>query len=117
MTQWLMKSDVAAALTGALFKHGFSQFPGSMGMVSAQAGVYSVLARVLPGSVNVSVGNLSAAQKNEIAVGVLGALGAMYHKHDPFQGAVGYMCVDALSLQLMEILGMADGSLLGGAAP
>lgn len=111
MTEWLLRSDVAAGLTAALFKHTFSNLPGTMYMDAAKAVVFSALARVLPGKVTVSVGSLTDGQKSEILIAILAAAEATYRKHDPLQAAVAYMAIDALSLQLMGVLGMADASL------
>lgn len=112
-TEWLQRSDVAAALTAALFKHSFSNLPGSMGMVAAKAATYSILARVLPTKVAVSVGTMTNAQRSEILVALLGAAGAAWKNENMLQGAVAYSAIDALSLQVMQVLGIAEGSLLG----
>lgn len=45
----------------------------------------------------VNVGSLTESQKSEILVAALGAAAAMYKKHDPLQGAVGYASIDRLA--------------------
>src|SRR4051794_5128991 len=112
MTSWLMRSDLASGLVGAVFKYSFSSFAGSMSMVAAQAVVISILARVIPGKLSVNVGSLTESQKSEILVAVLGAAVAAYKKHDPLQGAVGYSAIDSLALQLMAILQMSEGAIV-----
>lgn len=113
MTDWLLRSDIAAGVTGALFKHVYSNLPGSMPMVAAKAAAFSALARILPNKVSLNVGSLTIGQKSEIMVAVLGAGEAAFRKHDALQGGFSYMAIDALSLQLMQLLGITDASLLG----
>jgi len=113
MTDLLLRSDLASGLTMAVFKYGFPSFPGSMGMDAAKAVVLSALARVLPGKVPIAVGSLTVGQKSEILVGVLAAAEAAWKKHDPLQAALAFSACDALSLQVMAILGVSDGSMLG----
>ena len=113
MSDWLLRSDIAAAVTAAGFKHVFSNLPGSMPMAAAKAAAFGVIARVLPGKVTVNVGGLTNGQKSEILIGLLAAAEAAWKKHDPLQGAVAYMAIDALSLQLMTMFGIPDTSLLG----
>jgi hypothetical protein len=112
MTEWLLRSDIAAALTAALFKHSVG-LPGTMYMDALKAGVFSSLARVLPGKVVVNVGSLTNGQKSQILIGLLAAAEALYKKNDPLGAAVAYTAIDCLSLELMSILGIADASLLG----
>ena len=111
-TNWLMKNDVASALAGALFKYSMPSFPGSMEMVAGQALVISILARVLPSNVNVKVGSLTDVQKSSIVIALLGGVAAAYKKHNPMQGAIGYLAIDLLGSELLAILAMTDGSLL-----
>ncbi len=108
---WLVKSDIAAALTGACFKYVFPSFPNSVGMVAAEALVISILARVIPANMNISVASLNDAQKSEILVGLLGALGAAVKKHDPLQGGLGFMAIDCLANEFMSILSFSEGSV------
>jgi hypothetical protein len=80
-------------------------------MVAGAALVISVLARVLPSKVSVNIGSLNDAQKNEIAVAILGAAYAAYLKRDLITGAIGYSAADSLAVQIMSILQMTDSSL------
>ena len=111
-TNWLMKNDVSSALAGALFKYSMPSFPGSMEMVAGQALVISILARVIPSNVNVKVGSLTDGQKSSIVIALLGGVAAAYKKHNPMQGAIGYLAIDLLGSELLAILAMTDGSLL-----
>src|SRR4051812_3031159 len=98
MTSWLMKSDVASALSGAVFRYAY--FFGEM--AALQGAVISMLARMLPGKVSVNVGSLSVAQKNEIVVAILGVVSAAYHKRNLLAGGVAAVSVDALGDMLLS---------------
>ena len=108
---WLVKSDLGAALTGAAFKYAFPSFPGSVGMVALESGIISVLARVIPGNMNISVASLNDQQKSEVLVGLLGAANAAFRKHDPLQGLVMHMATDCLANEIMNILSVTEGNI------
>ena len=112
---WLIKSDLAAGATGALFKYVFPSMPGSVGMVAAQSVVFSILARVVPSGMAVNVGGLNTgltdAQKSEILIGLLGAASGIFQKKDVGQSAIGAMAIDCLANELMVILGVPDSSM------
>ena len=117
MTQWLMKSDVGAALAGALFKSAFPSFDGSMGNVALRSLVISIVARILSTSSALPlVGNLNSGQKNELFVAVMGALSGYYmHGHHSLQGGVAHVSIDLMGDALLSVLGMSDGELLAAA--
>ena len=99
MTNWLVKSDISAAMAGAIFKYAFPSLPGSVEMVAAQALVFSVLARIVPSSITFGVSGLNTGlsnnQKSEILIGIMGALSGAFQKKDPIQSAVGYTALIA----------------------
>ena len=115
LTNWLVKSDISGALAGAVFKYAFPSLPGSVGMVAAQALVFSILARIVPTSITFGVSGLntglSNSQKSEILIGIMGALSGMFQKKDPIQSAIGYTAIDCLGNALMTILGMDDSAV------
>ena len=115
MTNWLVKSDISAALAGAVFKHAYPSLPGSMGMVMAEALVFSILARIVPTSVSFGMNGLNMGlsdnQKSEILIAILGALSGAFQKKDVIQSAVGFTAIDCLGNSLMAIMGMSDSAI------
>lgn len=114
MTSWLKKSDLSAALTGAIFKYGFPGYHGSMGMVAGQSAIISIVSRLVSSQVPLSL--LNGEQKNIIVVALLGAVVGMYGgSKNPLQSSIGQTAIDVLGMELLNILNMPDGDLLAPA--
>ncbi len=110
----LRKSDVGSALVGVLFKYAFPSYHGSMGMVAGQSLAISIVARILSTTVSIPLGSLTADQKNVIVVALLGAAVGMWGGgKNPLQASVGQTSIDLLGIELLNVLNMADGDLLG----
>jgi hypothetical protein len=110
---WIDKSDISSAICGLLFKQAFPSMSGTHWEVALYSAVISIVARILPNNVKLNIGSLSVGQKSQLVIAILGAVVGMYRKSNPLTAAVGYLSIDELGLQLMALLGMSDGSLLG----
>lgn len=113
-TSFLNKSDVAAAISGAVFKYVFPSMDGSVSMVAIRSGLISIVARVLSANNLPGLGSFSEGQKNELLIAVMGGLATQMQgkSHNWAQGAVGHVSIDLLADQLIALFGMADASLL-----
>jgi hypothetical protein len=113
-----MKSDLAAGLTGAIFKSAFPSFDGSMSMVALRSVLISIIARMLSTAAFLpNIGSLSSGQKNELFVVILGALQGHFYAHkNSLQCSVGAVSIDVMADALLTVLNMSDGELLGAAA-
>ena len=117
MTQPLLTpSDVSAVLMSAAFKMALPSYPGSYVKNAVRALLISVIARMVPDWTSTWT-TLSAPQKNELVVAVLGGAQAMYWKHPVLQGAIGQVSIDLLGQELVSLLGMNDAVAVWNYSP
>ena len=104
---WILPSDVASGVMGALFKFALPSTPGSYRMVVGYSLVNSIVARMVPGWTG-SFTQLGASQKSAIVLAILGAVEGYVQHKDPVTGAVSYVSIDLLGQELISLLSMKD---------
>ena len=100
----------------AAFKMALPSYPGSYAKNAIRALLISVIARMVPDWTS-NWTTLSAPQKNELVVAILGGVQAAYWKHPVLQGAVGQVSIDLLGQELVALLGMNDGVAVWNYSP
>ena len=111
----LTPSDISAALIGYLFadQMNMNMKPSQQ---AAQSLVVSILARVTSETgITDFFGEMDSGSKNELIVGVLGAISSMYSKQGgALRGALTHMSIDLIAEDLIHILRIQDTGFFRG---
>lgn len=109
-------SDVLASGTGAFWGYTFNNTK-QPGMYALQAGVISVLARLIREQVLMDkLSSLTPSGKDELVVGVLNALYAYSMKRPVLKSMISGISIDLLAEQIMQMLSIQDQGLFAGAS-
>ena len=106
----LRYSDLTAGITGAAFASAYGL--GSPGMAAGQAVITSILARLLSDSlIKDRFDSLSDEGKNQLIVGLLGAIYSYSKKGSVWKAALTSISIDLIGNEIIKLFKMDDGSI------